>query len=473
MHRCLRILDTYLAILRVLREDVDIEGLAALAVLARTCHVLSEPALDVLWEEPHCFADLVRCLPEDTWVLYETLGRPCLTVNKPLGPSDWTRFNFYAPRVRRLTFPNVYITKYMLIDTQTLSLLSEHRPSLLLLPHLRSVGFMGLPESFWSFIQLFTGPELTEFRWECIMESSLRQAAISVLTNLVHRSPNIVTLSVRVWQDGRVEPSILPLTLESLRHLRNVSLIMPTAHEHPADLFRWLTSLSSLSYLGLSIHGSLPDVEDASGSPYIPFARKVQCLAPSFRALETFRVDDAAIQTASATLPFLSRSPRLRNLSLSLFLGCVGHLDDPQDDGAVVRDLLQAISRHCPFEHIETFAIEILCIDAGDKYTLGIDQIAFLLAFRNLEHVILHLDIPIDLEDVELERLVKAWPFLRTLHIGNPEEFTVARFMPRLTYDALVVLATHSPQRKASRSFWTCAPSRWTMCGEHKESVWR
>ncbi|OCH93730.1 hypothetical protein OBBRIDRAFT_832352 [Obba rivulosa] len=69
-------------------------------------------------------------------------------------------------------------------------------------------------------------------------------------------------------------------------------------------------------------------------------------------------------------------------------------------------------------------------------------QIAPLLAFRNLESLILHLNTPVDLEDEALGRLVKAWPSLRTLHIGHLEPF----FMPRLTYDALVVLAIHSPR---------------------------
>ncbi|OCH93731.1 hypothetical protein OBBRIDRAFT_265815 [Obba rivulosa] len=135
MHRCLQILDTYLAILRSLREDAEVGGLAALAVLARTCRSLSEPALDVLWEEPHCFADLVRCLPDDTYMMYEIRQCPTLTVHKPLSPSDWTRFNFYAPRVRRLTFFDVN-RDFVSIDEKALSSLSVHRLSLLLLPHL-------------------------------------------------------------------------------------------------------------------------------------------------------------------------------------------------------------------------------------------------------------------------------------------------------------------------------------------------
>lgn len=47
-------------------KDTRTTGLRALAVLARTCHVLSEPALDALWRKLYSLRPLVLCLPTTT-----------------------------------------------------------------------------------------------------------------------------------------------------------------------------------------------------------------------------------------------------------------------------------------------------------------------------------------------------------------------------------------------------------------------
>lgn len=43
------------------------EGMRTLNALARTCHVLMEPALDVLWYRQDTLTRLLRCLPDDLW----------------------------------------------------------------------------------------------------------------------------------------------------------------------------------------------------------------------------------------------------------------------------------------------------------------------------------------------------------------------------------------------------------------------
>ena len=46
-------------------------GYAHRAALARTCKAFKEPALDMIWAELYDLTPLVRCLPEELWVVNE------------------------------------------------------------------------------------------------------------------------------------------------------------------------------------------------------------------------------------------------------------------------------------------------------------------------------------------------------------------------------------------------------------------
>ena len=44
-------------------------GLGTWCALARTCRVLQEPALNLLWHRQDTLTHLVKCLPQDCWEL--------------------------------------------------------------------------------------------------------------------------------------------------------------------------------------------------------------------------------------------------------------------------------------------------------------------------------------------------------------------------------------------------------------------
>lgn len=48
---------------------INKDGMKTLSALARTCSVLSEPALDLLWYRQNTLGRLVRRLPTELWAL--------------------------------------------------------------------------------------------------------------------------------------------------------------------------------------------------------------------------------------------------------------------------------------------------------------------------------------------------------------------------------------------------------------------
>lgn len=76
MHPCLLIPELALYIIHFLADDRPawhdsryLKNSRDVARLARTCKVLAEPALDVLWRTQHSLSPLVMCLPSDVWEL--------------------------------------------------------------------------------------------------------------------------------------------------------------------------------------------------------------------------------------------------------------------------------------------------------------------------------------------------------------------------------------------------------------------
>jgi hypothetical protein len=75
-HRCLLIPE----IVSLICGEVGKRSLHPLTVLARTCRLFHEPALEHLWYEVNSLAFLIMCMPQDLWTIkYDyLLSRTCL-----------------------------------------------------------------------------------------------------------------------------------------------------------------------------------------------------------------------------------------------------------------------------------------------------------------------------------------------------------------------------------------------------------
>ncbi|TFK69866.1 hypothetical protein BDN72DRAFT_583629 [Pluteus cervinus] len=103
-HRCLYVAELLSNIVDFAFADQDNGGLA-LASLASTSKSFHVPAVDVLWRALPNIVPLLKCLPSDLW-----RGSHDMTYTLTRYPraDDWTRFNYYAPHVRRLGYSHSF-----------------------------------------------------------------------------------------------------------------------------------------------------------------------------------------------------------------------------------------------------------------------------------------------------------------------------------------------------------------------------
>ncbi|KAI0769958.1 hypothetical protein C8Q74DRAFT_1272379 [Fomes fomentarius] len=122
--------------------------LASLAGCSKTFH---QPAIQALWSDIPNLAPLIRCFPQDAWVVEENTvvskhnfgfvislsQRPMSRGQKlvrPLAPEDWERFLHYSHYVLHLGRP--YKSGDLEVDVDAVSSMAAYRPVLVILPRL-------------------------------------------------------------------------------------------------------------------------------------------------------------------------------------------------------------------------------------------------------------------------------------------------------------------------------------------------
>ncbi|EMD37697.1 hypothetical protein CERSUDRAFT_114336, partial [Gelatoporia subvermispora B] len=432
MHRCFQILDTYMLILRCLQEDPD--GLASLAVMARTCRALSEPALDVLWEKLGSFADLVRCFPRETWdgQSYYWSGHAIVVDRiRPLIPSDWSRFSYHAPRVKYLTLK---MGRNDWVDPKTYEALLKYRLSFFLFPRLCRLEVWDFEADYWQHLQPFLGPSLEEFSLICrkLIPTPSAQSMTSLLANTAHHAPNLTSLTIE--HAGHYQTASIPCVLGGLRSLRRLHLDVPMATQPSADFVNWLMRIPFLSSLRLQVAPLTIDLSQGETASDV----QMHAIAPGCKTLEVLKLTAASIPTVTTVFALLSPLPYLRELSIGVDVAVCIH------DLKQIRRLIGAIVHQCSPEHLER--LKVVYPTRSAAFVVGIEEIASLLVFRNLRHFILYPGVPVDLNDTELKRLVDAWPHLRTLRLGSPDTLKLTDHRRRLTVNTLETLVTRCPR---------------------------
>ncbi|KAI0366032.1 hypothetical protein BV20DRAFT_698560 [Pilatotrama ljubarskyi] len=154
-HRCLLVNEIFQVIAEELYEN---GGQRTLSALARTCKVLHEAVLPVLWNSLDSIVPLLRLFPPDTWSeIQNPDGGNVLRIIKP-DALVWTRFNHYAPHVRKLIWKDRSDVSLL-----ALSALSVYRPmDHPLLPELRTLMWCEDRPPYFAFIHLFLSPTIRE-----------------------------------------------------------------------------------------------------------------------------------------------------------------------------------------------------------------------------------------------------------------------------------------------------------------------
>ncbi|KIM84831.1 hypothetical protein PILCRDRAFT_370913 [Piloderma croceum F 1598] len=133
MHHCLYISEIVSTIMNFTMGKGN-EGTVANFAIAY--HAFQEPALDVLWRAHFTLEPLIKCMPDDLWeVVDSNVEEQRLRFRRPMVVTDFTRWKYYAPRIRCL--PHRVERSFTYIDLEVINAVGLE-PSLRL-PNLRQI----------------------------------------------------------------------------------------------------------------------------------------------------------------------------------------------------------------------------------------------------------------------------------------------------------------------------------------------
>ncbi|KAI0941459.1 hypothetical protein AcW1_003344 [Taiwanofungus camphoratus] len=378
MHRCLLIEEILSIIIEQIFFDVDsrgtFSGTCTLLAFALTCRTISEPALDRLWHTQLTLLPLIKTLPSDAWDVYGSVHE-FVNLVQPLLPSDWSRFNVYASRVKCFGY-NPYITGPVPVHVWgrshklNLTILDSFRnshPSMPLLPNLCRLRFTvdNINAKSQLYADLFFARSLTglhldfTYHW-CTIEE--KQAVSAMLMSL---------------------PRLSPL-LESF-----VTDTIPFEQPHDTrwDEWRatrqlWVPSLTSEDLISLSV---MPNLRCAQlwtrSADVIPSPENVAM--HGFASLRVLNIWATSLDICSALLRLL---PAWQLEALTV---CI----QEQPSAALVQDFVSGARGHCSLSTLESIRLHdtAICRCSVDNEVIDACILAPLLAFTNLRTVEINL----------------------------------------------------------------------------------
>jgi len=400
-------------------------GHQTVAALARTCKALTEPCLDVLWHrQERGLGALMKTLPADLW----EVSYGSLSFTRQFAWSDWTRFNYYAPRVQELSvgikaFANGHRSEYLFHHNSTTQSLDEisidaraldtMSPSgIPLLCNLRHLAFSDDPESM-KVARFLLAPTIRTIHMDFVSDIFTVSDATTFLAILKTKCPFLEHLEFCGIPDE------LCLTVSQfVCGWGNLQTFWGNQSPTVTDeTFIHLALLPTLSKLKLNLgHNSLP-----LALPSQPFA--------SLRDLDLCTYDIGVITDLLKSY----HRYHLRSLALRFHSPITVQ---PTELTHVIRD-------HCAHSCLTRLVLHdashIPCLSL-DSYTLrplfAFTKLAIVNIFNDLHRV----------DDTLLGEMAKAWPQLEKLTLSNNAEGNGAK----MTLAGLVPLARYCPKLEAT-----------------------
>ncbi|KAG6895805.1 hypothetical protein C0992_012357 [Termitomyces sp. T32_za158] len=436
-------------------------GLDTLNALARCCRTWEDPALDYLWTRLSSIAPLLQLIPGVELV-------NGIYVFQALHPTpDLTRFNFYAARVKHISYQ-----RRIQVDPAVLSILKgKYLPSTVMLPSLRSAKLsttncseiqacLSISDTLskldidLGFKTRGSNEHINQYLQDAIKTAhSLQHLSIrGTLTESLMRS--VSSMSYLHTLSLRLGPSLTTVALLAVLSFPNLSeLEIHAGHIDPDDLSAALSEKDTLSFPSLTqlrirahtqvlalildeipidvLHTLHIEAEEAAGVPaaWNPVLRTISAKASnSLHNLileHHIEIDDAEVENASST-------------------ETVTIPGSPKTDTPI------------PFSELQT---------------LG--------SLRHLWRFVLDFTLPPVISDENLTSIVKGWPELRYLDLGlapaSQDKFltfrslcTLAARTPKLTSlvvapqltgcDPVTIHADTPSQHSLTRLTFTCPP---------------
>ncbi|KAL1715653.1 hypothetical protein EV715DRAFT_275665 [Schizophyllum commune] len=200
MHRCFHIPEVLTLICEACREPtgdndstwVTSENTQSLAALARTCKEVYATAIRCLWQDVTDIAIIAEYTMPGCWMLDlvdDESNIPLLTPARHITENDLTRFRFYAPFIRKMTFGGSDWPKGLSEDGYLALTMTLAAP---IFPNLTHISWDTAGISL-SYIQYFASPSLVSLH---IAGDSLSFGDLHVLRCVQQRCRNVSELDI-------------------------------------------------------------------------------------------------------------------------------------------------------------------------------------------------------------------------------------------------------------------------------------
>ncbi|KAF7973485.1 hypothetical protein HWV62_15098 [Athelia sp. TMB] len=454
MHRCLWISEIVANIANEIEQEGWDEKCSTLAKLARTCRMFSEPSLNSLWRVQKTLVPVLRTMPADLWridaglmvssmvasltdIVYVQLTmllrqRP----NRPIKPTDWSRFQTYSTRIHHFICDESYDEFPSHEGLQ--ALVCAKPPNIV---------------SFFSSVQRLDWHRLvkpSDEAFQCMpffMSAAtqritftldgLGETGMSLVRSILYNFPGVRHVDIQGFHDRNRSETEDALS-ELFSHGQDLCDVK-IGGSLPQIILKHLAGFEHLKRLAIGVN-------DNSLSTQVS----------GFHALENLRVFSKTFRITSRLIPML-KSP-LDTVYLAILCG----VEEPQE----LANIFELMKLHLSHPHLRKLTIRT-CHSSLEPPGTHIDHKALqhLFVFSNLSHVELLVEAPMCFNNTTVLEMVSAWPQLSCLILGlrgrirkasiTPAGLIPLFCLPRLikisiAIDGLTIDA--SPQHTTSRT---------------------
>ncbi|KAG1746706.1 uncharacterized protein EDB91DRAFT_1245889 [Suillus paluster] len=389
MHRALQLNDIIYMLFRHVNEpSVNHEpggnvGQKTLAVLARTCRIFHEPALDVLWGDLYFPQPLIRCLPDsgDQWHLKDH--------TKPLTARDWEVLQKYVPRVLSLTFHSE--TPFYRNVLKALRQSPVAQPPL---PNLQRLDYRHLIPEDYRLLDIFFVPSLTDL---AIQVHRASFPDISFISPLATSCPRLTSFRLFGYGSHELIKATVSDVIMGLPHLQ--TLHCDELSSAAITFVAWHPSLTELDIFVPSGHQY-----DLSQCPHPTLPR-----IPPFSRIKTFGMHSVHLSSITAFIQAVQPSPSHLRIATS-------QCSSPQD----FQELFSTLSNKRRHESVQIIGVQSYPPhEYPSVASVDMDTIKPLLSFLKLRELHLLIVNSYDFSDEDLTAMGASWPCLEVIDLNN------------------------------------------------------
>ncbi|KAF8546255.1 hypothetical protein OG21DRAFT_1491435 [Imleria badia] len=372
------------------------DGQSALAALAQTCRMFSEPSLNCLWRKLGSFQPLLRCVFPAEVVVAGARGED---LQRPPSLAEWSVIYRYSHRIRELQVYNTYLSVFFLEC-------SVFEPNLL--PNLRVLSW-GSGDISLAFIRPLLGPQLVSFKLGLDLELGDHKELTSFLKTLPSHCPGLKVIALDISLDERDSESVSAVLSQAVCAFEKLDHLAIHTDYTPLPLVDGIALqhlVMSPQFTQLHFPTQQSQVEELSLlRSDIPFsgAKKISLFGLDLGSITSLLRNEGQMFSCAK---FHLDVPPTSQLTVSFLTAFASH---PR------RWSLQSITLDNEYSNTSHSELEDI------HYIISCDALQPLFFFHNLRELRIYLKNPISLNNEELVDLARGWPLLRILHLvsGN------------------------------------------------------